>query len=168
MQGNVVDLAVAVVIGTAFGAVVNALVENVLMPLIASLVGEPDFDNFFVVYVLDGPPIQLGVMLTAVVNFLLIAGAIYFVVIMPMNKMIEARNRALGGPEEAEEENITLLKEIRDQLKVQTERVNPEAFAAAVEAERQAEAAAEAAEQVKSEKGRTVLGRAKNIVWGKD
>src|SRR5690625_2411758 len=135
MQGNVVDLAVAVVIGTAFGAVINALVENVLMPLIASLVGEPDFDNLFAVTVMDGPPIQFGVMLTAVVNFLLIAAAIYFVVIVPMNKMIEARHRRFGAPEEAVEEDVALLREIRDQLKVQTERVNPEAFAAAVAAE---------------------------------
>lgn len=168
MQGNVIDLAVAVVIGTAFGTVVNALVENVLMPLIASLVGEPDFDNFFVVHVLDGPPIQLGVLLTTVVNFVLVAAAIYFVVIMPMNKMIEARNRAFGEPEEEEEENITLLKQIRDQLKVQTEIVNPAAFAAAAEAEREAEAAAAAAEEAKAVKDRTVFGKAKNIVWGKD
>ena len=78
MQGNVIDLATAVVIGTAFGAVVNALVESVLMPLVASLVGgEPDFDEFAVVRVLDGPPIQFGVLLTTVVNFVLIAAAIF-------------------------------------------------------------------------------------------
>lgn len=168
LQGNVVDLAVAVVIGTAFGAVVNALVENVLMPLIASLVGEPDFDNLFAVTVMDGPPIQFGVMVTAVVNFLLIAAAIYFVVIMPMNKMIEARHRRFGEPEEEVEENIALLREIRDQLKVQTERVNPEAFAAAAAAEREAEAAAAAAAEAQEAKSKTLRGRAKNIVWGKD
>lgn len=167
-QGNVIDLAVAVVIGTAFGTVINALVENVLMPFIASLVGEPDFDNLFAVSILGGPPIQFGVLLTAVVNFLLIAAAIYFVVIMPMNKMIEARNAKFGEPEEEEEENITLLKEIRDQLKSQTQMVNPEAFAAAAEAERQAEEARLAAEEKAQEEAKSPLGRAKNIIWGKD
>ena len=168
LQGNVVDLATAVVIGTAFGAVVNALVENVLMPLISSLVGEPEFDDLFAVAIMDGPPMRFGMLLTALVNFLLIAAAIYFVVIMPMNKMIEARNRALGEPEEEEEENIALLKEIRDQLKVQTEKVNPEAFAVAMEAERAAEEARLAQEKEQEGKDDSVLGKAKNILWGKD
>lgn len=108
-QGNVVDLAVAVVLGTAFGAVINALVENVLMPLIGQLLAQdPDFDNLFAVTLpgFDGPPMRFGVLLTAVVNFLLIAAAIYFVVILPMNKIIAARKALLGVEEEvAEEEN---------------------------------------------------------------
>ena len=165
MKGNVIDLAVAVIIGAAFSKIVNALVESVLMPLVASLVGgEPDFDEFAVVRVLDGPPIQFGVLLTTVVNFVLIAAAIYFVVIMPMNKMIEARNRALGEPEVEEEENITLLKEIRDQLKAQTEVTNPAYIASLVEAERKAEEEAAKAEEEKAGKG--LLGKAKGIVWG--
>lgn len=166
-QGNVIDLAVAVVIGTAFGAVINALVESVLMPLIASVGQEPDFDDFLVFNILDGPDIRIGVLLTEVVSFLIIAAAIYFVVILPMNKMIQARHAAFGGPEEVEEENITLLKEIRDQLKTQTEVVNPAAFAAAVEAERQLEEAkAEAEQQAAADK--SVMGKAKNILWGRD
>lgn len=116
LQGNVVDLAVAVVLGTAFGTVVNALVENVLMPMVASLVGEPNFDQLFAITILGGPPIQFGVLLTAVVNFLLIAAAIYFVVVMPMNKMIEARHRKYGAPEEEVDEQVLLLREIRDSL----------------------------------------------------
>lgn len=166
-QGNVIDLAVAVVIGTAFGAVINALVESVLMPLIASLVDEPDFDNLWAVTLLDGPPIRFGVLVTEVVNFLLIAAAIYFFVILPMNKMIEARNSAFGDPEEEEDENVTLLKEIRDQLKVQTEVVNPAAFAAAVEAERKLEEQAQEAVDAAA-RDKSVLGRAKGILWGKD
>lgn len=167
-QGNVIDLAVAVVIGTAFGAVINALVESVLMPLIASLADEPDFDNLWAVTVMDGPPIRFGVLATEVVNFLLIAGAIYFVVILPMNKLIEARNRAFGEPEEEEEENITLLKEIRDQLKAQTEVTNPAYIAALVDAERKAEEDAAATAAADEEKTTSALGRAKNIIWGKD
>ncbi|MDO5634339.1 MAG: large conductance mechanosensitive channel protein MscL [Micrococcus sp.] len=120
MKGNVVDLAVAVVIGTAFAGVVNALVENVLMPLISGLIGFPDFDNFAVVMI-NGNAVQFGVLLTRVVNFLLVAAAIYFVIVVPMNKMIEARNRRLGIDPDAEEvaEDVALLTEIRDLLATQ-------------------------------------------------
>ncbi|MGJ9402097.1 large conductance mechanosensitive channel protein MscL [Arthrobacter sp. KK5.5] len=119
MKGNVVDLAVAVVMAGAFGAVVTALVESVLMPLISVLVGTPNFDNFLAV----GPEgaIKIGVLLTAIVNFLLVAAAIYFVVVMPMNKMIERRNaRLAAGGVPAEEEvdaQVLLLTEIRDSLR---------------------------------------------------
>ncbi|MGP9659990.1 large conductance mechanosensitive channel protein MscL [Arthrobacter sp. AOP36-C1-22] len=117
MKGNVVDLAVAVVIGGAFATVIDALVNSVLMPLISVLVGTPNFDNFLAV----GPEhaIKIGVLLTAVVNFLLVAAAIYFVVVMPMNRMIERRNARLGIlPEEEEvDPQVLLLTEIRDSLK---------------------------------------------------
>ncbi|HEX9226349.1 MAG TPA: large conductance mechanosensitive channel protein MscL, partial [Arthrobacter sp.] len=82
LKGNVVDLAVAVVIGAAFGGVVTALVQSVLMPFISALVGAPNFDSFAVV-TLNGNDIMFGVLLTAIVNFLLVAAAIYFVVVVP-------------------------------------------------------------------------------------
>lgn len=116
MKGNVVDLAVAVVIGGAFATVIDALVNSVLMPLISVLVGTPNFDDFLAV----GPEhaIKIGVLLTAVVNFLLVAAAIYFVVVMPMNKMIARRNARMGIlPEEEEvDPQVLLLTEIRDSL----------------------------------------------------
>ncbi|MFB9071579.1 large conductance mechanosensitive channel protein MscL [Citricoccus parietis] len=117
MKGNVVDLAVAVVIGSAFGAVVTAMVDSVLMPFISGVVGSPDFDSFAVV-TLNGNDIRFGVLLTAVVNFLLIAAAVYFVIVMPMNKMIEMRNRKLGIDPDAVEisDDVVLLTEIRDLL----------------------------------------------------
>ena len=124
MKGNVLDLAVAVIIGAAFGKIVNALVEAVLMPLIAAAVGSPNFDSFAVLTV-NGNDVKFGVLLTAIVNFLLIAAAVYFAIVMPMNKMIEARNRRLGiDPAEeevaADEANevtdVELLTEIRDLL----------------------------------------------------
>ena len=120
LKGNVVDLAVAVVIGAAFGAVVTALVQSVLMPFISGLVGAPNFDSFAVV-TLNGNDIMFGVLLTAIVNFLLVAAAIYFVVVVPMNHMIERRNRRLGinpdvKEEAAEDPQIALLTEIRDAL----------------------------------------------------
>jgi large conductance mechanosensitive channel len=124
MKGNVVDLAVAVVMGTAFGAVVTALVNKVLMPFIAGLVGSPNFDSFAKVD-FNGNAMEFGVLLTAIVNFLLIAAAIYFVVVMPMNHMIERRNRRLGidpdvKEESAEDPQIALLTEIRDSLQNRT------------------------------------------------
>ena len=116
MKGNVVDLAVAVIMGAAFSGVVDALVKSVLMPFIALIAGEPNFDNFLV---FGG--IKIGVFLTAVVNFLLVAAAIYFVIVMPMNILIERRNRKLEIKEKTEEEavdpQIALLTEIRDALK---------------------------------------------------
>ncbi|MDQ4501889.1 large conductance mechanosensitive channel protein MscL [Sinomonas sp. ASV322] len=115
MKGNVVDLAVAVIVGAAFSAVVTALVQNVLMPIISLIVGQPNFDSFLVF-----GPVKIGVFLTAVVNFLIIAAAIYFVVVVPMNHLIERRNRKLGIKEEADGEavdpQIALLTEIRDSL----------------------------------------------------
>ncbi|WP_218222013.1 large conductance mechanosensitive channel protein MscL [Nesterenkonia sp. Act20] len=164
-RGNVVDLATAVVIGTAFTTVVTALVESVLMPLISALVGYQDFDNFAVVEV-RGQAIQFGVLLTALVNFLLIAAAVYYVVIAPMKRVVEARERrAKKAP--VEEENITLLKEIRDQLKAQTEVTNPAYLATLAEGQRLA------AEQATTEapqgpRRHPVLGKAKDVVWGKD
>ena len=125
MKGNVVDLAVAVVIGTAFGSVVTALVNKVLMPFVAAVVGSPNFDSFARVQLGEGNAIEFGVLLTAIVNFLLISAAIYFVVVMPMNLMIERRNRRLGINKDvkevsAEDPQIALLTEIRDALKERT------------------------------------------------
>ncbi|EYT47679.1 MULTISPECIES: large conductance mechanosensitive channel protein MscL [Kocuria] len=118
MKGNVLDLAVAVIIGAAFAQVVNALVESVLMPAISALVGSPNFDSFAMI-TLNGNDIRFGVLLTALVNFLLVAAAVYFAIVLPMNKMIEARNRRLGiapADEEADPQ-VQLLTEIRDALK---------------------------------------------------
>ena len=118
MKGNVIDLAVAVVIGTAFGIVINSLVTNILMPLISALVGSPNFDQFAVVTI-NGNDLQFGVFLTALVNFLLVAAAVYFAFVLPMNKMIEARDRRLAAGQTPEDlpADIQLLTEIRDALK---------------------------------------------------
>jgi large conductance mechanosensitive channel len=117
MKGNVLDLAVAVIIGAAFAQVVNAMVEAVLMPLISALVGSPNFDSFAMLTV-NGNDIRFGVLLTALVNFLLVAAAVYFAIVLPMNKMIEARNRRLGidPTEEEADAQVQLLTEIRDAL----------------------------------------------------
>ncbi|ORC24431.1 MULTISPECIES: large conductance mechanosensitive channel protein MscL [Rothia] len=114
-RGNVIDLAVGLIIGTAFTAVVNALVDSVLMPAIAMVFNEPNFDNW-----LAFGDIKVGVFLTAVVNFLLIAAALYFCIVMPINKLNERRAAKLALEDEVEEEDpqVALLKEIRDALTV--------------------------------------------------
>ncbi|WP_443095988.1 large conductance mechanosensitive channel protein MscL [Rothia koreensis] len=112
MRGNVIDLAVGVIIGGAFSTVVNALVESVIMPAISMLVGSPKFDDFLVF-----GQIKIGVFLTALVNFLLVAAALYFCIVMPINAMNARRARKLGLEEEDETEpEVALLTEIRDAL----------------------------------------------------
>jgi len=113
-QGNVMDLAVAVIIGAAFTQVVTALTDSVLMPLISALVGSPNFDDFAKI-TLNGNEIAFGVLLTALVNFLLVAGAVYFFIVTPMNKLIALRKREEEDEEETPED-IALLREIRDAL----------------------------------------------------
>ena len=113
-QGNAMDLAVAVIIGAAFTQVVTALTDAVLMPLISALVGSPNFDEFAKV-TLNGNDSAFGVLLTAIVNFLLVAAAVYFAVIIPMNKLLTLRRHEVEDEEETPED-IALLREIRDAL----------------------------------------------------
>ena len=91
LRGNVVDLAVAVVIGAAFGAVVKAFVDNILTPIIAAVFGKPDFSNL--VFTVNGSAFRYGLFINALISFLLIAAAVYFVVVLPMNKLAERRAR---------------------------------------------------------------------------
>lgn len=110
LRGNVLDLAVAVIMGAAFNEVVKALVEKVLMPAISMLVQAPNFDSFLVF-----GDIKIGAFLTAVVNFLLVAAAVYFAVVLPVQKLNEMAAKK-GDVEEEEDTELTLLKEIRDSL----------------------------------------------------
>ncbi|MDQ2679167.1 MAG: large conductance mechanosensitive channel protein MscL [Actinomycetota bacterium] len=112
MQGNVVDLAVGIVIGGVFGAVVNSFVQDVLMPLIGAIVGKPTF-NDLILEVGDGR-VFYGRFLTALVTFLITAAAIYFVVVVPMNHLRERRNRGQEADVEPtnEERMVALLEQI--------------------------------------------------------
>jgi large conductance mechanosensitive channel len=85
MRGNVVDLAVAVVIGAAFGAIVTALVKDLITPFIAALFGKPDFSAL--AFTINHSRFAVGDFINAAVNFMLIAAAIYFFVIVPMTKI---------------------------------------------------------------------------------
>ncbi|MBB1031605.1 large conductance mechanosensitive channel protein MscL [Dietzia sp. SLG310A2-38A2] len=115
MQGNVIDLAVAVVIGTAFASIVDAFTSAIINPLIALLGGNSEIG--FAVQLLDNNPetrMDFGLLLTAIINFLLIAAVIYFVLVGPMNKMKEAAARRKGIDAPASDND--LLVEIRDLL----------------------------------------------------
>jgi large conductance mechanosensitive channel len=122
MRGNVVDLAVAVVIGAAFTAVVTALVKDLLTPLIAAIFGKPDFSNLH--FTVNKSTFQYGDFINAAINFLLIAAAIYFFVIVPIKRLTElqAKRRAAGEPAEVAEipsDEVVVLTEIRDLLRSQ-------------------------------------------------
>jgi large conductance mechanosensitive channel len=95
LRGNVVDLAVGVVIGAAFGAVVTSLTTDLLTPLIAALVGKPDFSA--IVFTVHGSVFKVGNFLNALVSFLLIAAAVYFFVVTPVNALV-ARMRKAPAP----------------------------------------------------------------------
>lgn len=98
-RGNVLDLAVAVVLGAAFGAVVTAFVDNLIMPLIAMLFGQPNFDDLS--FTINNAVFTYGALLTALINFILIAGAIFFFVVKPVS-VINARMQTEEAASERE------------------------------------------------------------------
>lgn len=114
-RGNAVDLAVGFVVGAAFAAVVTSVVEGILNPLIAGLFGEPNLDEIWVISVGDAQVLP-GMVLTALINFVLVALAVYAFVVVPMNALA-ARTRREETPEPvATPEDVLVLREIRDLL----------------------------------------------------
>ena len=97
LRGNVIDLAVAVVIGGAFGAVVAAFVKDLLTPLIAAIVGAPDFSA--ITFTVNGATFLLGDFLNALLSFLLVAAAVYFFVVVPVNAVVARVNRGAAPPD---------------------------------------------------------------------
>jgi len=114
MRGNVLDLAVAVIIGGAFNKIVNSLVVDVLTPLIGAIFGAPDFSA------IKFGPISIGNFINAVINFIVIAAAIYFFVVAPINtiknRKEKQKQQMLQASSEPSEE-VKLLREILDVLK---------------------------------------------------
>src|SRR5215831_18285615 len=96
MRGNVLDLAVAVVMGAAFGAVVTALVKDLITPLVAAIFGKPDFSAF--TFEINGSKFLYGDFLNAVVSFLLVGVAVYFLVVLPMNTLMARLRRGEAPP----------------------------------------------------------------------
>jgi large conductance mechanosensitive channel len=121
LRGNVIDLAVAVVIGVAFTAVVTSVTNNIVNPLIAAAGGANVHGLGF--QLVSGNPktvIDVGAVISAIINFLIVAAVVYFLVVMPMNMRAERRKRGQEPEPEAPAEDIVLLQEIRDLLRQRT------------------------------------------------
>ena len=112
LRGSAIDLAVGVVIGAAFTAVVNSLVTGLLDPLVSAIFGKPNLDEVGT-FTINNAHFSIGIILTALLNLVLIALAVYFVIIVPMNRF---REKYVSPAEEADAEELVVLREIRDAL----------------------------------------------------
>lgn len=122
LRGNVVDLAVAVIIGTAFTAIVTAFTSSIIKPLI-NAIGGKDAAQGLGFHVVDGNPstfINIGEVINAAINFVIIAGVVYFLIVLPVKTLMERRKAQ--GDDAAGETEAELLTEIRDLLREQTAR----------------------------------------------
>jgi large conductance mechanosensitive channel len=111
MQGNIVSLAVAVVIGVAFAALVDSLVANIITPIIAAIIGQPDFSDL--TFTINGSVFKYGSFINALISFLSIAIAVFFFVVKPLNKLNEMRGI---DPADERSDETKVLEEIRDLL----------------------------------------------------
>jgi large conductance mechanosensitive channel len=115
LRGNVVDLAIAVVLGAAFGAVVAALVSDIITPLVAAVFGQPDFGGLS--FTINGSKFAYGHFINTVITFVTVAAAIFFLVVKPMNALLARRKAKEEPAPESPTEDILLLTEIRDLLR---------------------------------------------------
>ena len=120
MRGNVIELAVAFVIGAAFTNVVTALVDNLITPLIAAVFGAPSLFNAMQ-FTMNSAVFSIGAVLAAIINFLLVAAVVYFLIVVPMNKIAERRKQGVEPEPVAPAEDVLLLQEIRDLLAARRE-----------------------------------------------
>ena len=127
-RGNVVDLAVAVVIGAAFAGVITAFTDGIINPIIG-LIGGDDLSNLGITLdenvarnPADDVVLRYGLVLTAIINFLLVAAAIFFLVVKPLNILAERRKRGETAPEDSPtpSDEALLLAEIRDLMRAQS------------------------------------------------
>ena len=110
LRGNVLDLAVAVVMGAAFGAVVTALVKDLLTPLIAAIVGAPDFSGISLT--VNGSKLLIGDFLNAIIAFLMLATVVYFFVVLPVNHLMARLRRGEIPPDPTTKKCPECLSEI--------------------------------------------------------
>ena len=115
LRGNIIELAVAIVIGAAFGALVTSLVVNLLTPIVAAIIGKPDFSNL--TFAINGSVFHYGSFLNAAIAFVSIAAAVFFFVVRPVDAI--QRRMGIEKPEDGRSDEATLLEEIRDILKEQ-------------------------------------------------
>ncbi len=115
-RANLIEVAVGLVMALAFTAVINALVNNIVMPLVAAIVGKPSFDDLVVT--INHSPIAYGTFITALVNLVLIGAALFFFIVKPLTlwQARRARGKEVAPPQPGED--ILLLREIRDRLSV--------------------------------------------------
>ena len=110
LRGNVLDLAVAVVVGGAFGAVVAALVKDLLTPFLAAIFGQPDFSA--ITFEVNGSRFLIGEFVNAVVSFVLIGSAVYFFVVVPMNALTARMRRGEPTPDPTTKKCPECLSEV--------------------------------------------------------
>ena len=109
IQGNAIDLAVGLILGLAFKEVVNALVDGIIMPIIAAVIGKPNFNDLGID--IGDSVIRYGVLITAVVNLVLVGAALYFFLVLPMNTLKERRARGEEPADPTNEEKMVALLE---------------------------------------------------------
>ena len=119
MRGNVIDLAVGIVIGAAFSEIVKSLVNGIITPIVAMIFGKPDLTAVGA-FTINNAHFYPGLVLNAVFSFLCIAAALYFFVVVPINHLQSLRKRGLIEEPEAPSEDVILLAQIRDLLAAQT------------------------------------------------
>jgi len=110
LRGNVLDLAVAVVMGAAFTSVVNAFVKDLLTPLIAAVAGKPDFSAIGLT--VNGSRLLIGDFLNAVIAFVMVAAAVYFFVVLPVNSLIARMRRGEAPPDPTTKKCPECLSEV--------------------------------------------------------
>ena len=124
MRGNVVDLAVAVIIGTAFTAIVTAIADKFIKPLIAAIGGANVTGlSWQIVGGNEASTVDFAAIITAIINFLIVAAVVYFAIVLPLKKIQERRKRG-EEPGPAEPTDVELLAEIRDLLRQQAAQQN--------------------------------------------
>lgn len=116
MRGNVIDLAVAFVIGLAFGQVVTAIVDGLINPIIAAIFGKTDLTGVMS-FTINDARFSIGLILDALINFLAVAAAVYFLIVMPINRLAERRARGAEPEPDPLTVDQQLLTEIRDSLR---------------------------------------------------
>ena len=115
LRGNVIDLAIAVVVGAAFTGIVTQLTKSFIQPLIQVIGGGGIHGGAFVIH---GVAFDWAAFINAIINFLIIAAALYFLIVVPINRIAARRHRAeIDAAQTPDPENLLLLREIRDLLK---------------------------------------------------
>ncbi len=115
LRGNVIDLAVAVVVGAAFTALVNAFAQGLIEPIVRVILGG-SADELGGTVTINGQVIDFALMINAIITFLITAAVVYFIFVMPMNKYREKFLQTHDTPAELEAKEVALLREIRDLL----------------------------------------------------